>query len=106
MLLYVSFFLSFRVTVPPPITWAQRKNMIFLTICVEDCKNPTINIETTKVFFKGTGGAENKSYENTLELFGELDTEVSDCVVPCIAVCVRYTLPCSVCKVHTALQCV
>ena len=56
--------------------WAQRKNLVSLTINVEDCKNPEIKIEPTKVFFKGTGGPDKKSYEVTIELFGEINTEV------------------------------
>ena len=56
--------------------WAQRKNLVSLTINVEDCKNPEIKIEPTKVYFKGTGGPDKKSYEVTIELFGEINTEV------------------------------
>uniref|UniRef100_A0A2P2HW88 Prostaglandin E synthase 3-like n=1 Tax=Hirondellea gigas TaxID=1518452 RepID=A0A2P2HW88_9CRUS len=65
------------MAVAPPVTWAQRKNMVFMTICVEDCKDAVINIETDRIYFKGTGGAENKLYENTLELYGELDPTAS-----------------------------
>lgn len=59
------------------MTWAQRKNVIFLTICVEDCHNPTLNIEENKIYFKGSGGTEKKDYEYTYELFKEIDTQVS-----------------------------
>ena len=51
---------------------------MFLTICVGNCKNPTINIESDKIYFKAKGGTENKTYENTLTLFKEIDTEVSN----------------------------
>ena len=51
--------------------------MIYLTICVEDCKDAIVDIEPTKLYFKGCGGPEKKNYENTLELYGEIDTEVS-----------------------------
>ena len=67
---------SYRI-LPPPVAWAQRKNVIFLTICVEDCKTPTITIEEDKVYFKGTGGTEKKDYEYTYELFNNVDKEVS-----------------------------
>lgn len=69
-------FIFFR-SLPPPVTWAQRKNLIFLTICVEDCKAPTVNIEADKVYFKGTGGTERKDYEYTYNLFKDIDTDVS-----------------------------
>ncbi|XP_076035755.1 cytosolic prostaglandin E synthase isoform X2 [Oratosquilla oratoria] len=70
-------YMEALVYIPPPVTWAQRKNVIFLTFCVEDISQPDIKIETNKVYFKGTGGAEKKNYENTLELYGEVDTEKS-----------------------------
>jgi len=62
---------------PPPVAWAQRKNAILLTFNVEDCKKPDIKIEANKIYFKGTGGTEKKEYENTLELYGEIDTDNS-----------------------------
>lgn len=62
---------------PPPVAWAQRKNVVFLTICVEDCREPTITIEDSKIYFKGTGGAEKKDYEYTYNLFKDIDAEVS-----------------------------
>ena len=57
--------------------WAQRKNLVSLTINVEDCKEPVITLEPTKVYFKGTGGPDKKTSEVTIDLFGEIDTEVS-----------------------------
>lgn len=57
--------------------WAQRKNLVSLTINVEDCKEPVITIEPTKVYFKGTGGPDKKTFEVTIDLFGEIDTAVS-----------------------------
>lgn len=56
--------------------WAQRKNLVSLTINVEDCKNPVITLEPTKLYFKGTGGPDKKTYEVTIDLFNEIDTEV------------------------------
>ncbi|XP_066994826.1 prostaglandin E synthase 3 isoform X1 [Anabrus simplex] len=65
------------VAVPPPVMWAQRPNVIFLTICLEDCKNPEIKIENDKVFFKGVGGTEKKPHEVTMQLYKEIDPEKS-----------------------------
>jgi len=62
---------------PPPVTWAIRTDFVYVTICVEDCKDPVIDIQDKKVYFKGTGGPEKKLYENTLELYGEIDPEKS-----------------------------
>ena len=59
------------------VMWAQRPNLIFLTICVEDCKEPEINVEPSKLFFKGVGGPDKKQHELTINFFGEIDKEVS-----------------------------
>jgi len=61
---------------PPAAMWAQRKNLVSLTLNLEDCKSPVITIEPTKVYFKGSGGPDKKLHEVTIELFGEIDTEV------------------------------
>ena len=70
-------FLSLRSTTPPMVMWAQRPNLVFITVCLEDCKDPVINVEPTKLHFKGAGGTDHKIHEVTLEFFGEIDPEVS-----------------------------
>ncbi|KAJ1522562.1 hypothetical protein ONE63_001748 [Megalurothrips usitatus] len=67
--------------VPPPVQWAQRAHVVFLTFCVEDCKTPDIKIEEDKISFKGTGGAEKRNYELTIPLFKAIDPEKSVKVV-------------------------
>nr|BAN20316.1 conserved hypothetical protein [Riptortus pedestris] len=62
---------------PPPVMWAQRHAVVFLTVCLEDCKNPEIRIEPDKVYFKGTGGTEKKEHEITIDLYNEIDPEKS-----------------------------
>ena len=62
--------------VPPLVKWAQRTNLVFLTVCLEDCKDPEIKVEEAKLYFKGTGGTDKKEHEVTLEFFGPIDTEV------------------------------
>ncbi|CAG0913370.1 unnamed protein product [Notodromas monacha] len=62
---------------PPPVEWAQRKNVIFLTIQLEDCKDPQIKIETDKVYFRGVGGTDKKDHELTIELMHEIVPEDS-----------------------------
>lgn len=61
----------------PPIMWAQRADKLYVTINVEDCKNPVINFENDKLTFSGTGGPENLQYEVTLTFFGEIDPSQS-----------------------------
>jgi len=62
---------------PPPVTWAIRQDVVYVTICVEDCKDAIIDIQDKKIYFKGTGGPDKKLYENTLELYEEVDPEKS-----------------------------
>lgn len=62
--------------IPPPVVWAQRKDLLIVTIQVTDCKNPTIKIEKDKLDFSGVGG-ENKHYHISIELFDEIDPENS-----------------------------
>merc|ERR1712061_577049 len=61
--------------VPPMVMWAQRPNLIILTICVEDCKDPEIKVESDKLIFKGVGGPEKKQHELTINFFKDIDTE-------------------------------
>ena len=58
------------------VMWAQRPNLIFLTVCLEDCKEPEIKVDGDKLFFKGIGGPDKKHHELTINLFGEVDPEV------------------------------
>ncbi|XP_063229850.1 prostaglandin E synthase 3 isoform X2 [Bacillus rossius redtenbacheri] len=62
---------------PPPVMWAQRSQIVFLTICLEDCKNPEIKIEPDKIYFHGIGGTEKKEHEVTMNLYKDVDPEKS-----------------------------
>ncbi|KAG8039706.1 hypothetical protein G9C98_000435, partial [Cotesia typhae] len=62
---------------PPPVLWAQRKSHLYVTFCLEDCKDPTINIEAEKIYFKGVGGTEHKEHEVIINLYGEVDPEIT-----------------------------
>lgn len=55
--------------------WAQRRDLVYLTVCLEDCKDPVIKVETDKVYFKGIGGTEKKLHEVTINLFKEIDAD-------------------------------
>jgi len=62
---------------PPLVYWAQRRNLIYLNIALEDTKNPTIKIEEDKVYFHGVGGTEMKEHEVTIELSEPISVEES-----------------------------
>ncbi|CAH0388595.1 unnamed protein product [Bemisia tabaci] len=66
-----------EAAIPPPIIWAQRSGVVFVTINVEDCKDPDIKIEEDKFYFKSVGGVEKKLYEVTVPLYKEIDPEKS-----------------------------
>lgn len=57
--------------------WAQRNNLVFLTICVEDVKDQEIKVESDSLYFKGTGGPGEKTHEVQMKFFKEIDTEKS-----------------------------
>ena len=59
------------------VMWAQRPNLIFLTVCLEDTKDPQIEVDTEKLYFKAVGGPDKKMHEVTVNFHGEIDKEVS-----------------------------
>jgi len=38
---------------PPTVLWAQREDRLLLTILIEDCKEPTIELEKQSLHFRG-----------------------------------------------------
>lgn len=69
--------------------WAQRNNILFVTICLEDSKDPDIKIESEMIYFKGIGGTDQKMHEVTINLFAEIDvnktvTNIKDRVIELI----------------------
>ncbi|KAH6940347.1 hypothetical protein HPB50_026967 [Hyalomma asiaticum] len=65
----------------PPVLWAQRKNVVYVKVALEDCKNPAINITADSLHFKGTGGAESKPHEVMLRFLHPIKPEESRYVV-------------------------
>lgn len=56
-----------------PLTlWAQRKDKLFITIALEDCQEPKIDLTETKLSFSSKGGPDQKIYELELELNQEV----------------------------------
>jgi len=64
-------------TIAAPILWAQRKNLVYLRIAVEDVKKPEIKVEKDKVYYKGNVGNTKKEYVADLSLFGEIKPDDS-----------------------------
>uniref|UniRef100_A0A5S6QM61 CS domain-containing protein n=1 Tax=Trichuris muris TaxID=70415 RepID=A0A5S6QM61_TRIMR len=57
-----------------PVEWAQRKDLLYVTICVEDCKDPKIDVTNERLDFSGVGGAQKQPYEAHIEFFSEIDS--------------------------------
>jgi len=79
---------NFRMPLLPNIQWAQRKDRVYLTIDLQNAKNPTIKLDNGSdgkhghVSFKGKAqshatGADAHEYEVELDLFGAIDSEES-----------------------------
>jgi len=66
---------------PPPVQWAQRKNLVYLNIALEDTKDPTIKIEDDKFYFRGAGGTDRKEHEVTIQLYGKVKPDESKFIV-------------------------
>ncbi|KAI6176517.1 CS domain and HSP20-like chaperone domain-containing protein [Aphelenchoides bicaudatus] len=54
----------------PLILWAQRDNVLFLTIEIEDAKVEKLVFEGSKFFISATNGSGKENYEADLELYG------------------------------------
>ncbi|RUS17388.1 HSP20-like chaperone [Endogone sp. FLAS-F59071] len=65
------------MSLAPEVLWAQRDNLIYLTIQVSDISEPIIKLDDKKLYFKGKGEQEQRTYEVDLEFFGDVDPEAS-----------------------------
>lgn len=61
----------------PPVIWAQRNTVVYVTICVEDSKNPDIKIEPEQIIFHSVAGLQQKVYAVTIPLYAPVEPEVS-----------------------------
>jgi len=61
----------------PEVLWAQRADVLYLTVNLTDIKDQTIQLEKNKLHFKGKGEVDQKTYEFELEFYDEVDPEKS-----------------------------
>ncbi|KAL4222906.1 Prostaglandin E synthase 3 (Cytosolic) [Mactra antiquata] len=61
----------------PTVMWAQRNDVVYLTINLEDCQNPAINLTEEKLTFSGKGGTNKELYEISLEFQKEVNPQES-----------------------------
>lgn len=62
------------LTKPPPVLWAQRADKLLLTIDIEDCQSPLIELDKDKLHFKGKSDsiqqdADHSEHEVTIEFY-------------------------------------
>ncbi|KAI8094672.1 HSP20-like chaperone [Thamnidium elegans] len=61
----------------PTVLWAQRNDVIYLTVEISDIKDHKIDLTETKFTFKGTGEKEQNQYEAEIEFYNNVDVEKS-----------------------------
>lgn len=61
----------------PAVLWAQRKDIIFLTISLEDANDPDIQLENNKMTFRSKGGHDQENYGFEFTFFNEIIPEES-----------------------------
>jgi hypothetical protein len=59
LLLHGPFLFSFRQSLHAPMEWAQRKDKLFITVDVEDCSEPQIELTETSLTFKYVAGIDS-----------------------------------------------
>lgn len=61
----------------PEVKWAQRPDVVYLTVMLPDAKDPKVNLDPEGIFnFSATAGAGDRPYELKLELQDKVNVEV------------------------------
>lgn len=61
-------------TIPPPVSWAQRNDLLYVIIDVE-CKDIEHKVTENTFYFKGTNVLDDKKYEVTINFLKTVDPE-------------------------------
>ncbi|KAI7850814.1 HSP20-like chaperone [Circinella umbellata] len=61
----------------PTVLWAQRNDLIYLTVQLVDITKPQIDVTSERFHFKGKGEKEQNEYEAEIEFYGPVDVEKS-----------------------------
>lgn len=64
-------------TCTPQVKWAQRPKLLLITICLEDCKSPSIEMLTNCLKFHGKGGSDKKIYKFEMKFYKAIIPEKS-----------------------------
>lgn len=63
-----------EISVPPPAVWAQRNDVILLTLNVE-CPDPVFKFTEETMYFKGLGLPEKKNHEVTIQFYSKINPD-------------------------------
>lgn len=80
-ILFTDFLFASNEVLIPRILWAQRKEVVYVTIEVFEVKEEKIEINDNVVSFSGVRGSDGAKFGVTLELFGSVDMEKSKVTV-------------------------
>ncbi|KAI7901472.1 HSP20-like chaperone [Cokeromyces recurvatus] len=61
----------------PSVLWAQRADLIYLTVEISDIKDHKIDLTENKLKFTGIGEKEQNEYEAEIEFYAAVDVEKS-----------------------------
>eukprot|EP00126_Sphaerothecum_destruens_P004275 Sdes_comp18084_c0_seq4m7505 len=64
-------------TLTPPVVWAQRTGVLYVTIRLSDISDEKVSFDENKLVFEGFGGKDKKLYSVTLEFLKEIVPEES-----------------------------
>jgi len=76
-------------TVPPPVSWAQRNDLLYIIIDVE-CKDIDHKVTDRTFHFKGVNVLDNKKYDVTLTFLHPVEPERTTCKN--IGRCLEFTI--------------
>ena len=60
----------------PCILWAQRNDILLLTVNLTDIKHGKVSLQETKLTFEGVGGPEERQYACELEFMEQVVPQV------------------------------
>ncbi|PAA57655.1 hypothetical protein BOX15_Mlig002721g1 [Macrostomum lignano] len=68
---------SSAAPIPPAVMWAQRKDKLYVTICLEDVQNKKLELTDKQLIFSGVGGTDRKPHAVTIDFHKEVNPDDS-----------------------------
>ncbi|EDV27190.1 expressed hypothetical protein [Trichoplax adhaerens] len=72
-----SFPYQFCTWLTPPVLWAQRQDVLFLTIALTDIREPKIDLDTNKLSIECKAGTNGATYRLECEFYNEIEPKES-----------------------------